>query len=136
VLDYAQHILSVEEQIEYTNQSPDYLPDLRLMVDPLYYPGAFELKSLSRDGQAVEDYQIEGGQIRLPLQVPLSPGERQLALSYELRLPSPTLSPGSPHTSAAARQPILWTGTRLSSIRRRKGWLAFPGTSASILRTG
>jgi hypothetical protein len=130
VLDYGQHLLSVEEQIEYTNPSPDYLPDLLLMVDPLYYPGVFTLQSMAVNGQAVEDYQVESGQIRLPLQAPLSPGERiHLALSYELRLPSPT-------PSAKVRPiPFGYTARQTNLVDwypfippyvAGKGWLAHP----------
>ncbi len=93
-LSYSQHLLQVDERIRYTNRSPDSLPDLRLMVDPLYYPGVFRLVSIAWEGgQPVEDYTIESGQIQVPLADPLTPGERlDLSISYELHLPSPVPS--------------------------------------------
>ena len=130
-LDYDQHYLMVDEQIEYTNLSPDYLPDLRLMVDPLYYPGAFVLKSISiGDGQPVDDYQIETGQIRVPLPAPLSPGERiRLALSYEL-IPAITytLRRNTPH-SLRLHRPANQSGRLVSvysSLCRREGLAGAP----------
>ncbi len=94
VLDYDAHFLLVDEQIRYTNNLQQTISDLRLMVDPLYYPGVFTLKSLSwADGQAINDYTTEPGQLAIPLPEPLLPGESmELALNYELRLPSPVPS--------------------------------------------
>lgn len=94
VLDYDAHFLLVDEQIRYTNNLQQTISDLRLMVDPLYYPGVFTLKSLSwADGQPINDYTTESGQLAFPLPEPLLPGESmELALNYELRLPSPVPS--------------------------------------------
>jgi hypothetical protein len=94
VLNYAQHYLVVDEVIHYTNRQEQPLPELLLMVDPLYYPGVFNLKSFSwQDGQPVVDYTIETGQIRVGLPEPLAPGASiSFSLSYELNLPSPTPS--------------------------------------------
>ena len=130
-LDYDQHYLIVDEQIEYTNLSPDYLPDLRLMVDPLYYPGAFVLKSISiGDGQPLDDYQIETGQIRVPLPAPLSPGERiHLALSYELSLPSPAPSAEIrpiPFGYTARQTNLVDWYPFIPPYVAGKGWLAHP----------
>lgn len=94
VLDYDQHYLLVDEQIRYTNRSQQPLEDLRLMVDPLYYPGVFNLNKLSwGNGEPVIDYSIETGQISLPLTEPLMPGGGiDLSINYDLRLPSPAPS--------------------------------------------
>jgi len=90
VLNYAQHYLVVDEVIHYTNRQEQPLPDLLLMVDSLYYPGVFNLKSFtSQDGQQAIDYTIETGQIRVSLPEPLAPGDSiSFSLSYELNLPS------------------------------------------------
>lgn len=90
-MDYARHHLAVEEQIAYTNRSDEPIPDLLLIVEPTRYPAVFHLKSLSwLDGQPVEDYQQDIGQLRIPLSRPLPPGEGlTLLISYELYLPSP-----------------------------------------------
>lgn len=94
IFDYDAHYLLVDEQIRYTNNIGQSIPDLRLMVDPLYYPGVFTLKSISwGNGQPVENYTTETGQISLPLPEHLLPGESvDLELNYELRLPSPAPS--------------------------------------------
>lgn len=90
-LNYNQHYLAVDEKIRYTNRQAEPLTDLRLMVDPLYYPGVFNLKSMHwGDNQPVADYQIEPGQISINLPQPLPPGEYlELSLNYELFMPSP-----------------------------------------------
>ena len=94
-LNYGQHHLKVDEQIFYRNQTPDALIELVLMVDPLYYFGVFQLKDMAwDDGQPVEGYTQEAGWLRLPLRLPLKPGEAiKLNLSYELSLPAPARSP-------------------------------------------
>ena len=112
VLNYAQHFLAVDEVIHYTNRLDQPLPDLLLMVDPLYYPGVFTLKSISwLDGKAVTKYTIETGQIRVNLDEPLQPGiSVSLSLSYELNLPSPT-------PSAAVRPiPFGYTGRQANMV--------------------
>ena len=90
-LDYSQHFLSVNERIRYTNRSTDPILDLRLMVDPLYYPGVYRLTGISWEaGEAIDNYIVETGQIDIPLDAPLLPGEAfSLIISYELNLPSP-----------------------------------------------
>ena len=94
VLNYEQHFLVVDEQIGYLNQSAEYLSNILLMVEPLYYPGVFQLNGVAwGSGQAVENYEFKNSQLHVPLPQPLAPGERlALSLSYELNLPSPTPS--------------------------------------------
>jgi hypothetical protein len=94
VLNYAGHSLTVEENINYVNRSQDVLNELRLMVDPMYYPDVFHLQGLAwENGMPVEGITTETGQMTLPLRQPLTPGESVgLSLTYELRLPSPVPS--------------------------------------------
>ena len=94
VLNYAAHLLVVDERIDYINSSPEALSELLLVVEPLRYPGAFNLKSLTwEDETPVDDYSRDGSLLRLPLRASLAPGERLgLSLNYELYLPSPTPS--------------------------------------------
>ncbi len=93
-LDYWSHILTVQEQIEYTNNSPEALSELLLIVEPLRYDGTFKLDNLSwSDGTPIEPV-YNGAQVRLPLPEPLAPGESaNLSLGYSLNLPSPTPDP-------------------------------------------
>jgi hypothetical protein len=90
-LDYAQHHLTVEEEITYTNRSGEPIHDLLLIVEPSRYPGVFHLKDLTwGDGNPVLDYSREIGQLQIPLIEPLKPREIiELSLEYELFLPSP-----------------------------------------------
>jgi hypothetical protein len=90
-LDYAQHHLTVEEEITYTNRSDEPIANLLLIVEPSRYPGVFHLKDLAwGDGNPVPDYSREIGQLQIPLEEPLEPGEIiEISLDYELFLPSP-----------------------------------------------
>ena len=94
VINYGGHYLAVEEHIHYVNRSPDALPDLLLMVEPLNYQGVFQLKGITwEDDQPVENYSIDGAQLHLPLHQPLTPGESlDFSLTYELFLPFPVPS--------------------------------------------
>jgi hypothetical protein len=95
-LNYAEHYLSVEEEIHYPNLNGEALPDLLLMVEPASYPGVFNLKSLaftsagSGAAQPISNFQWDGSQIRIPLDEPLLPDESiVLQIAYELFLPPP-----------------------------------------------
>lgn len=93
-LDYTNHILNVNETINYFNNSPDTLEDLLFMVEPAYYTNVFSLQSLSwGGGEPVQDYSWEKAKLRIPLQQPLQPGEEiSLEFEYRLDLPSPQIS--------------------------------------------
>jgi len=131
VLNYNQHHLSVEEQIEYTNNSSDPLPELLLMVDALYYPGVFTLNSiLWQDGQPAAGVIQETGRLRLPLPTPLAPGAGiGLSLTYELRLPSPQPSAETrpvPFGYTARQTNLVDWYPFIPPYRSGEGWLAHP----------
>jgi hypothetical protein len=88
-LDYDRHHLTVVEQITYVNGSSEALPELLLLVPPNLYPNVFRLSQLAwADGQPIEQYSLQGQELRLPLTEALPPGKRAaLALTYELNLP-------------------------------------------------
>ena len=90
-LNYGLHLLTVKEQIIFTNSFSEAIPDLLLLVEPSRYPAAFHLESLTwGDGTPVDTYRQDIGQIYLPLRQPIKPGESvTLSISYELNLPSP-----------------------------------------------
>ena len=94
VLNYTQHHLKVNEQILYTNNSPEFLNDLILMVEPNRYQGVLILKGLSwEDKSPLEEFTLDGNQLKIPLQQPLPPGgQKSLKIDYELYLPSPVPS--------------------------------------------
>lgn len=93
-LDYSGHSLVVEEDIRYINRSSDSLNELRLMVEPMYYPDVFHLQDIVwEDGTAIEGITTDVAQMTLPLRHALTPGEAvNLSLVYELHLPSPVPS--------------------------------------------
>ncbi len=90
-LDYFQHHLTVEEQITYTNRSGEPIHDLLLIVEPARYPGVFNLRDLKwGNGTPILDYSREIGQLWIPLEESLKPGDMiDFSLAYELFLPSP-----------------------------------------------
>lgn len=90
-LNYDAHLLTVNEQIFFTNSFSEAIPDLLLLVEPSRYPATFHLKSMTWEDQTpVEDYRQDIGQIYLPLRQPIQPGESvTLSIEYELNLPSP-----------------------------------------------
>ncbi|MCU0488143.1 MAG: M1 family metallopeptidase [Anaerolineales bacterium] len=130
-LDYARHHLAVDERIAYINSSSETLTELVLMVEPLYYPGTFQLDRLEwGEGEQVEGVITETGWLRFGLKQPLAPGEKvNLSLSYQLNLPSPT-------PSAAIRPiPFGYTERQANLVDwypfvppfiPGKGWLAHP----------
>lgn len=130
-LDYARHHLAVDEKIAYANNSSETLTELVLMVEPLYYSGTFQLDRLEwGEGGPIEGVSTETGWLRFALKQPLAPGEVvNLALSYQLNLPSPT-------PSAAIRPiPFGYTDRQANLVDwypfvppfiPGKGWLAHP----------
>ena len=93
-LNYYQHSLSVEEQIAYTNNTSEPLPDLMLVIEPARYPNVFILNRIAwGDGEPILDYTRETAHLRIPLEPALQPNAAvELQLSYELLLPSPSPS--------------------------------------------
>ena len=94
-LDYGWRVLTVEQDIVYSNTSSEFIPSMMLVVQPNWYPGVFRLTDLAwGDGQPVQDYTLDGIRLEIPLAEALTPGETlQISLSYELTLP-PLLSSG------------------------------------------
>jgi hypothetical protein len=88
ILDYAGHHLTVDEEVNYSNNANVPLDDLLLIVEPNRAPGVFSLKGLDWQGdEPVTDYSLDGAQLRIPLQKPLEPGERvNLSISYDLNI--------------------------------------------------
>ena len=94
VLNYGEHTVGVEEQIRYVNKSSESIPEMLLVVEPLYYSGVFELKSLTWEGgQDIQSYSWDGSFLTFPLTEPLTPSQEiAFRLTYQLQLPSPTPS--------------------------------------------
>ena len=89
-LTYDLHQLSVSEEILYYNHSTRSLTELRLMVEPHQYPGVFEMNVLTWGTGVTSDFIWEGHQLKLPLELPLAPGDGiKVFIAYDLYLPSP-----------------------------------------------
>ena len=88
-LDYDNHYLVVDEQINYVNRYEVPLSNLLLLVEPNRYSGGFKLTSLLwSDDQEISDYTFDGVELNIPLSQPLHYGESlALSLSYDLNLP-------------------------------------------------
>jgi len=130
-LDYANHSLSVEERIEYTNTTPKDLLTLSLVVDPRNYAGAFALKSISAgDGNSVTQRTWRDAQLILLLGDPLPQGDKlTLELEYDLQLP-----PTEKYTNLRPR-PFGYTSLQanlgdwypfIPPYDAEKGWLVHP----------
>ncbi len=88
-VDYSWHNLSVAQSVTIPNPSTELIEELVLVVQPNWYPGAFQLIELTwGDGNPVANYDLTGIELRIPLDDPLIPGEtRNLAMIYDLALP-------------------------------------------------
>lgn len=76
--------LTVQEQVTYTNRSADSIGELVLQFEPSRRKDLFELQSLSSNRASPSaPASIDNGQLRIPLETPLSPGESvSLRLEY------------------------------------------------------
>ena len=84
-----QHALSVHEVITYPNMSGDWLENIRLVVDPNWTPGVFNLTDLLVSGEVSQEAVLEGGYLDIPLSEPLPPGcMLVLNIKYILTLPN------------------------------------------------
>jgi hypothetical protein len=129
VLNYAEHTVEVEERIQYVNHSYESITELLLVVEPVYYPGVFELKTLTwDDGQAIQSYRWDGSFLIFPLQKPLeSAQDIALNITYQLRLPSPTPSAETrpvPFGYTTRQANLVDWYPYLPPYQSGKGWLA------------
>lgn len=94
-LDYGLHLLDVEQEIIYTNNTADPLNEVLLMVEPQNYSGVFNLITLGwGEGLNETDARWEGNKLILPMSDPLLQGEDlEISISYQLKLPSPDPNP-------------------------------------------
>jgi hypothetical protein len=87
-LDYANHQLSVDETIQYPNQTGGQLNSLVLAVEPNRWMGVFQLNQISVDGLEANDFSLVDGRMDVTLANPLAAGDSlSLKLGYDLYLP-------------------------------------------------
>ena len=130
-LNYAAHLLQVDERIDYVNASADTLTELLLMVDTIYFPGVFSLNSLAWiNSEAPPVYTWENAFLRLSLPQPLAPGEQvSLRLGYTLNLPSPIPSQQVrpvPFGYTARQTNLVDWYPLIAPYQSGVGWLAHP----------
>lgn len=122
---------SVEEQIDYLNQSADTLTELRLMVPPMSYASVFSLRGLQwADGQPVENAGWSSNFLLLPLRQPLTPGQTaSVKLAFDLALPSQALFTGPrpvPFGYTSRQVNLVDWYPFVPPYRSGQGWLAHP----------
>jgi hypothetical protein len=89
-LDYTAHSLSVDQTIQYTNQTGQNLSDLVLAVEPNLWTGSFVLTSLKLDGVETA-YTLDSHRLQVNLSQTLPPGRTvKVSLQYYLYLPPKT----------------------------------------------
>ena len=130
-LNYAGHLLQVDERIDYANSSADTLTELVLMVDTIYFPGVFSLNSLAWiNSETPPVYTWENAILRLSLPQPLAPGEQvSLRLDYALNLPSPVPSEQVrpiPFGYTSRQTNLVDWYPLIAPYQSGAGWLAHP----------
>jgi hypothetical protein len=87
-VDYAAHTVLVDEQITYTNQGADSLPQLVLAVEPNFWPGGFVLFSVTVNGVVDYDITLSSHQMTIALPQALAPGQAvAVSISFQLNVP-------------------------------------------------
>jgi hypothetical protein len=88
-LEYEQHRILVNEEIQYVHQAAEPIEGLSLVVEPARYENVFELESLAwGDGSSIAGFELNAGVIAVPLPEALGPdGQIDVLLSYRLTLP-------------------------------------------------
>ncbi len=86
-LDYAQHTVSVVEQITYFNRTDQSMNELLLLIPPRYFTGAYSQSSIS--GELVGQTRENGIQNIVSLEPALQPGaSTQIQIIFTLILPN------------------------------------------------
>jgi hypothetical protein len=130
ILDYHQHILSVNETISYVNSTLEELGDLILLVEPNRRQGAFMLESLSwASGDSIEEYDLSDAQLHIPLPQPLATGSGlRINIKYVLEIPE--IAPPSetnrplPYGYTERQTNIVDWYPYIPPYRPGEGWLA------------
>jgi len=88
--DYLEKSISVNEQINYVNNSASSLDEILLLIDAQRQGANFLLEELTwRDGQNIEAFSLSDGELRIELPEALLPEEEiSLTIDFQLALPS------------------------------------------------
>jgi hypothetical protein len=89
-LNFNWKMIEVQQQVSIPNPTTESISKILLVVQPNWYPGAFQLDSLNwADGSPISDYTLDVIRLTIPLDQPLEPGGvRDLEMAYTLYLPT------------------------------------------------
>jgi Peptidase family M1 domain len=130
-MNYADHTVSVQQLIEYTNRSNDDLTEVVINVKPNIWPGVFTLKTVhmgSNEQEAIHELV----QQRLTLQLPetLKSGcTISIKLSYQLNLPPIDVSGTNAYQGYlgySSRQTNLGQWLPVVAVHTQQEWISHP----------
>lgn len=111
VLSTDDKLLTVSEYVTYTNRSKNTLNELLFCVEANRSPAEFDLLAANdAEGSSIDNIELEGVKLTLPLSHSLQPGESvNLSLTYEIHLPSQsgTLSFGARQINLSGWYPVI-----------------------------
>lgn len=89
-LDYGWKKLTAQQLVTLHQPSNQPLDEIVLVVQPNWYPGTFQLDEIGwLDGSPIDDYVLDGIQLRIPLSESWQPGtSKELSLAFTLNLPT------------------------------------------------
>jgi hypothetical protein len=89
-VNYAEHMLSVRQNVMYVNPTSENLNEIVLNVEPNLWPNAFRLIGIAVDGDAAGiESELTGRRLTVTLSEPLEPGcQLELAMVFDLRVPA------------------------------------------------
>lgn len=127
-LDYGLKEASIQETVNYQNQSGKDLTSILLAVEPNLWTGCFTLKEIKVNGQATSSFTLDGQE--LELQLNLAPMEIiTLSISYDLAIPEIDINS---HAAIIRTQVFGYTANQMNLVDwypfvvpfdTEKGWL-------------
>lgn len=131
-LDYAGHSLAVQERIDYANRTGEALNDVVLNVFPNHDPGVFAVNDLGLEygtGPLRTDQSLEEMVLRVPLPLPLSPGQ-VVTLFLDFTLDLPFIDPRDSFTTGSLgwSERVVDVGhwyPALAPLLPEEGWYTF-----------
>ncbi len=90
ILNYYTHFGNVNQTITYTNKSAQPFSEVLLAVPPRYYPGSFDLRTLTNEETGANfTWRDDGVNMFVQFDPPLEPGQTtRINITYRLNLPT------------------------------------------------
>ena len=86
--NYAEHLLSAEEEIRYFNNSLEPINQITFIVEPKYYTNVFHLNQISIDNEPLLSYNWENNLLNIQLNTSLDHNDFiDIHISFDLSLP-------------------------------------------------